>query len=160
MKLKLVLSTTISLLFITGCSKSEHNADTKTVLPKQAIQSAALGSIEQCKSYTGLPTGWLKNTTAGMVFIPDGHFNFGSEKLIQMNLTLEKQREVKGFWIDQTEVTVAQFASFVKATGYITDAEKQKQAAVFLQTHIILSNGGNLRQDIHGKHQTAKWCSS
>ncbi|MCU0188655.1 formylglycine-generating enzyme family protein, partial [Citrobacter freundii] len=27
--------------------------------------------------------------------------------------------------------TVAQFASFVKATGYITDAEKQKQAAVF-----------------------------
>lgn len=48
-----------------------------------------------------------------------------------MNLTLEKQREVKGFWIDQTEVTVAQFASFVKATGYITDAEKQKQAAVF-----------------------------
>ncbi|MCX2581878.1 SUMF1/EgtB/PvdO family nonheme iron enzyme, partial [Klebsiella pneumoniae] len=35
------------------------------------------------------------------------------------------------FWIDQTEVTVAQFASFVKATGYITVAEKQKQAAVF-----------------------------
>jgi formylglycine-generating enzyme required for sulfatase activity len=28
-------------------------------------------------------------------------------------------------------VTVAQFSSFVKATGYITDAEKQKQAAVF-----------------------------
>lgn len=60
MKLKLVLSTTIGLLFITGCSKSEHNADAKTVLPKHAIQSAALGSIEQCKSYTGLPTDWLK----------------------------------------------------------------------------------------------------
>ena len=95
MKLKLVLSTTIGLLFITGCSKSEHNADTKTVLPKHAIQSAALGSIEQCKSYTGLPTGWLKNTTAGMVFIPDGHFNFGSEKLIQMNLTLENNGKLK-----------------------------------------------------------------
>jgi hypothetical protein len=27
---------------------------------------------------------------------------------------------------------VAQFASFVQATGYITDAERQKQAAVFL----------------------------
>ncbi|MFI7960926.1 formylglycine-generating enzyme family protein, partial [Acinetobacter baumannii] len=52
MKLKLVLSTTIGVLFITGCSKSEHNADAKTVLPKHAIQSAALGSIEQCKSYT------------------------------------------------------------------------------------------------------------
>lgn len=44
----------------------------------------------------------------------------------------------------------------MKATGYITDAEKQKQAAVFSQTPITLSNGGNLRQDIHGKHQTAK----
>ncbi|MFI7806812.1 formylglycine-generating enzyme family protein [Acinetobacter baumannii] len=132
MKLKLVLSTTIGVLFITGCSKSEHNADAKTVLPRHAIQSAALGSIEQCKSYTGLPTGWLKNTTAGMVFIPDGHFNFGSEKAYPDELNFgKKQREVKGFWIDQTEVTVAQFASFVKATGYITDAEKQKQAAVF-----------------------------
>lgn len=94
-----------------------------------------------------------------MVFIPDGHFNFGSEKLIQMNLTLEKQREVKGFWIDQTEVTVAQFASFVKATGYITDAEN-KTSCCFSPDPITLSNGGNLRQDIHGKHQTAKWCTS
>ncbi len=90
MKLKLVLSTTIGLLFITGCSKSEHNADTKTVLPKHAIQSTALGSIEQCKSYTGLPTGWLKNTTAGMVFIPDGHFNFGSEKAYPDELNFGK----------------------------------------------------------------------
>ncbi len=49
-----------------------------------------------------------------------------------MNLILEKNSaKSKDFWIDQTEVTVAQFASFVKATGYITDAEKQKQAAVF-----------------------------
>lgn len=30
----------------------------------------------------------------------------------------------KGFFIDQTEVTNAQFAAFVKATGYITTAEK------------------------------------
>jgi len=67
-----------------------------------------------------------------MVLIADGHFNFGSEKAYPDELNFgKKQREVKGFWIDQTEVTVAQFASFVKATGYITDAEKQKQAAVF-----------------------------
>ncbi len=90
MKLKLVLSTTISLLFITGCSKSEHSSDTKTVLPKQATSSAALGSIEQCKSYTGLPTNWLKNKTAGMVFIPDGQFNFGSEKAYPDELNFGK----------------------------------------------------------------------
>lgn len=32
---------------------------------------------------------------------------------------------VAGFWIDATEVTNAQFAQFVKATGYITTAEKK-----------------------------------
>lgn len=89
-EIKTVLSTTLSLLFITGCSKSEHKADLKTVLPKQAISSAALGSIEQCKSYTGLPTNWLKNTTAGMVFIPDGQFNFGSEKAYPDELNFGK----------------------------------------------------------------------
>ena len=47
----------------------------------------------------------------------------------------------------------------MKATGYITDAEKQKQAAVLLQIHVIPNNGGNSNQDIHGKLQMAKWSS-
>jgi len=34
------------------------------------------------------------------------------------------QVQVKGFWMDETEVTNAQFAAFVKATGYVTTAEK------------------------------------
>ncbi|WP_273831267.1 SUMF1/EgtB/PvdO family nonheme iron enzyme, partial [Serratia bockelmannii] len=38
---------------------------------------------------------------------------------------------VSGFWIDQTEVTNAQFAAFVTATGYVTDAERQGGAVVF-----------------------------
>jgi formylglycine-generating enzyme required for sulfatase activity len=56
---------------------------------------------------------------------------------------LENTTSGKGFWIDQTEVTVAQFSSFVKATGYITDAEKQKQAAVFSPDVNNPNNGGN-----------------
>jgi formylglycine-generating enzyme len=32
--------------------------------------------------------------------------------------------KLKGFWIDETEVTNEQFAKFVEATGYITTAEK------------------------------------
>src|SRR5206468_4464788 len=31
--------------------------------------------------------------------------------------------QVDGFWIDRTPVTNAQFAAFVKATGYVTTAE-------------------------------------
>ncbi len=32
--------------------------------------------------------------------------------------------KIDGFWIDRTEVTNAQFAEFVRATGYVTVAEK------------------------------------
>ena len=35
------------------------------------------------------------------------------------------QVELNGFWMDATEVTNAQFAAFVKATGYITTAEQK-----------------------------------
>ena len=33
--------------------------------------------------------------------------------------------EIDGFWMDETEVTNAQFAEFVKATGYVTVAERK-----------------------------------
>jgi formylglycine-generating enzyme required for sulfatase activity len=38
---------------------------------------------------------------------------------------------VTGFWIDQTEVTVAQFAAFVRATAYVTEAERDGGAVLF-----------------------------
>ena len=39
---------------------------------------------------------------------------------------------VRAFRIDRTEVTNRQFAAFVEATGYVTEAEKQGEAAVFI----------------------------
>ena len=36
----------------------------------------------------------------------------------------QHQVKVDGFWMDATEVTNAQFAEFVKATGYVTTAER------------------------------------
>ena len=38
---------------------------------------------------------------------------------------------VDGFWMDATEVTNAQFAAFVKATGYVTFAEQKPRAEDF-----------------------------
>ncbi|ENW78695.1 hypothetical protein F909_03657 [Acinetobacter sp. ANC 3929] len=119
-----------SLSLVTGCSKvkPDHISHTRT----QSSSLAQLGSLQQCKKYSGVPDAWQDNKTAGMVWIPEGSFQLGSNLAYPDELNFGKsQRQVKGFWIDQTEVTVAQFSSFVKATGYITDAEKQKQAAVF-----------------------------
>ena len=38
---------------------------------------------------------------------------------------------VEAFWIDETSVTNAQFAAFVKATGHTTTAEREGSSAVF-----------------------------
>ncbi|HEY7475826.1 MAG TPA: formylglycine-generating enzyme family protein [Vicinamibacterales bacterium] len=71
---------------------------------------------------------------AGMVWIPSGEFSMGSDaasdSLCQVaGITRDAQPihrvAVTGFWMDATEVTNDQFAAFVKATGYLTLAERQ-----------------------------------
>lgn len=58
-----------------------------------------------------------------MVWIPGGEFYMGSDEG-EPNETPVHQVRVKGFWMDETEVTNAQFAEFVEATGYVTQGEK------------------------------------
>ncbi len=60
--------------------------------------------------------------TAGMVWIAGGEAMLGSQNG-DRDAPLHKVR-LTGFWLDATEVTNAQFAQFVQATGYVTDAEK------------------------------------
>lgn len=71
---------------------------------------------------------------AGMVWIPGGEFSMGGINPVGMQSggheTMNDARPVhrvvvKSFFMDATEVTNAQFAEFVKATGYITVAEKK-----------------------------------
>jgi formylglycine-generating enzyme len=65
---------------------------------------------------------------AGMVWVPGGRFWMGSEADPEKNAPLHEVG-VSGFWMDRTEVTNAQFAAFVKATGYKTVAEREPTAA-------------------------------
>jgi formylglycine-generating enzyme len=61
----------------------------------------------------------------GMVWIKGGEFLMGSSN--EEGRTDEYPQhpvKVDGFWMDQTEVTNAQFQKFVEATGYVTTAEK------------------------------------
>ena len=61
----------------------------------------------------------------GMVWIPGGEFMMGSTEKESANNALSVHVvKVDGFWMDETEVTNTQFASFVKATGYKTVAER------------------------------------
>ncbi|RZL29790.1 MAG: formylglycine-generating enzyme family protein, partial [Rubrivivax sp.] len=69
-----------------------------------------------------------------MVRVPDGDFVFGSNLGYPDERPADaKRRKMGGFWIDQTEVTNAQFEAFVQATGYVTQAEREGAAVVFHQ---------------------------
>lgn len=61
-----------------------------------------------------------------MVWISDGDFLMGGDNNQASADEFPKHRvKIKGFWIDQTEVTNKQFALFIAATKYKTTAERK-----------------------------------
>jgi formylglycine-generating enzyme required for sulfatase activity len=58
------------------------------------------------------------------VFIPGGTFRMGSDQYYEEEGPV-RFVTVTSFWIDRTDVTNAEFAAFVKATDYVTDAERK-----------------------------------
>jgi formylglycine-generating enzyme len=62
---------------------------------------------------------------AGMVWIPGGHFWMGTDDRHMPDTRPWHRVYVDGFWMDRNEVTNEQFAEFVKATGYVTVAERK-----------------------------------
>lgn len=68
-----------------------------------------------------------------MVWIPGGEFAMGNSTSTVLPDEQPAHRVVvDGFWMDKTEVTNAQFAEFVKRTGYLTTAEKAPTAEEIL----------------------------
>lgn len=61
----------------------------------------------------------------GMVFINGGEYLMGAaDEEGRPDEYPQHKVNLDGFWMDETEVTNAQFSRFVHATGYITTAEK------------------------------------
>jgi formylglycine-generating enzyme required for sulfatase activity len=89
-----------------------------------------LGTPRDCAAYSGLPRG-SGGRTAGMVRVPAGNVEPGSFAGYFDERPDGVPIRLAAFWIDRTEVTNAQFAAFVAATGHVTEAERQGGAAVF-----------------------------
>jgi sulfatase modifying factor 1 len=66
---------------------------------------------------------------SGYVLVPEGHYWIGKK---QHTLNPRRQVHCDSFYIAATETTNRQFAAFVAATGYITDAEHRHDALVFI----------------------------
>ena len=61
-----------------------------------------------------------------MVWIPEGTFLMGTNaKESFLNERPAHLVQVQGFWMDEHDVTNAEFSKFVKVTGYVTTAERK-----------------------------------
>lgn len=92
----------LATTFLCSC-KEQASAPTSTIEKKDGMLRIK-GGISEMGSSGGFDT-------------PYGHKEFPEEAPL-------RKIEVNGFWIDETEVTNAQFTDFVKATGYVTYAER------------------------------------
>ncbi len=86
-----------------------------------ASAAQAAGQAPLCDAYSGLPD--QNDPHPGMVWIEGGTFTMGDDDE-RPEERAAHEVTVEGFWIDRHEVTNAQFAQFVEATGYETLTER------------------------------------
>lgn len=94
----------------------------------QSADKPAQDSSETASATASAPTV-TKGDTTGMVWIPGGPFLMGADEFPDSRPV--HPVTVKGFWMDEHEVTNAEFARFVAATGYRTVAEQPLNPADF-----------------------------
>ncbi|TWI52693.1 formylglycine-generating enzyme required for sulfatase activity [Pseudomonas duriflava] len=94
-----------------------------TIHRYQAMAKQAELPAYLCETYSGIPLGQQGQEFAGMVLLLGGSFTLGSERFYPEERPA-RTVSVDDFWIDRHPVTNAQFARFVAATGYRTQAER------------------------------------
>ena len=121
---------TIAILFVFAACKSNQQ-------DSEPVNRGDDSSSKMISCGAGLPSRFPSGNDStsikagntdhkGMVWIEGGEFAMGAaDKDGRTDEYPVHQVCLKGFWMDVTEVTNAQFAKFVAATGYITTAERK-----------------------------------
>lgn len=81
-------------------------------------------------SQSGVPEQMCRAFAQDMVWIPGGKTRIGDDQGYA-DEGPSYETTVQGVWMDAHEVTNAQFARFVAATGYVTMAERRGEGIVF-----------------------------
>lgn len=115
-------------LFISCQNKGSQIADTGKT---DSVHCVSDGIPSRASAIAGAEKEYdfLGSDDAKMVWVPGGTFSMGSEEFDDARPV--HQVTVSGFWMDEHEVTNAQFARFVEATGYQTVAERPLDPADF-----------------------------
>lgn len=131
------------LAMLTFSSPACDNSDENEMKGQEAIRSCGTGNEGSASTYLYTEEDSSQapvHTPPGMAWIPGGIFSMGAEEAYESlcalrGMTLDAgpvhRVKVKGFWMDENEVTNKEFAAFVKATGYKTIAEIAPTAEEF-----------------------------
>src|SRR5215471_19063985 len=135
---RLGLMLTATVLSI-GCQPSNRPAPSLTDKTSPA-QSEAPTTTSEFQPTVENRDPSRRRAPDGKVWIPGGEFSMGAGEPpdmddVGMKATLDARPihrvYVDGFYMDKTDVTNAQFSRFVKATGYVTVAERTPSAEDF-----------------------------
>jgi formylglycine-generating enzyme len=124
----------LAVFRVAGCAGSHGTDAAQSSNPPPASAPTFAPTVENSWRPRGA-------TPKGMVWIPGGEFSMGAQDPpdindeVGMNATRDSRPihrvRVDGFWMDKTDVTNREFAAFVKATGYVTVAERTPKAEDF-----------------------------
>lgn len=96
--------------------------------------------------------------STGMSWIPGGTFLMGSALPDYPEEAPQHYATVRGFWMDQTPVTVEQFARFVRETAYVTVAERPMDPADYPGIAVdLLVPGSLVFTPTHGPVDMTDW---
>ena len=124
----------IPVLFIAASCKQKPVAVSALVIQAVPIKKAICCESKIPSRFASLSTNVVEipelktndHNHKGMVWIKPGAFLMGADNKQASPDEYPKHKvTVTGFWMDTTEVTNAAFAKFVKATGYVTTAERK-----------------------------------
>ena len=120
-KQKLVAEMTADSMASCGAPSSRAVALAKSGAPYQLVTLSNNATVPATTDTAAWPAKpWPKN----MVWVPGGEFTMGGVGNESRPDEFPLHRvQVDGFWMDQTEVTNAQFKKFVGETGFVTTAE-------------------------------------
>lgn len=96
--------------------------------------------------------GDIKFIVFGIVFLwlNQAYAQQNSEKMVWVEVAPSSGLH-KGFFIDRFEVSIAEFAHFVRETGYKTDAEKKSESYAMTGKRFEIVSGVNWRCDFYGE---------
>jgi len=123
------VSTALLMLFLVGCSDGPTSGETSKHVVPPPDQPAVSNVAKNAPAAS--PTKPLGPAPEGMVWIPGGTFMMGTSDTRLRDASPLHEVSVDGFWMDKTELTNQEFEKFVKATGYLTVAEKKPDAKDF-----------------------------